>query len=80
MTGDKANAAKPDERKKAYRPYPKKADDGTRPKEGIPMLKYRKGNYIEVELEMNGGDAADDRMLLMKHRLTQMLPTISSMI
>jgi hypothetical protein len=43
MTGDKTNA-KPDDKKKVYRPYPKKADDGTKPKEGIPMLKYGKGN------------------------------------
>ncbi len=43
MKGDKANA-KPDEKKKVYRPYPKKTDDGTKPKEGIPMLKYGKGN------------------------------------
>ena len=43
MTGDKANA-KPEDRKKVFRPYPKKADDGTKPKEGIPMLKYGKGN------------------------------------
>ena len=42
MKGDKANA-KPDEKKKVYRPYPKKPDESTKPKEGIPMLKYGQG-------------------------------------
>ncbi len=42
---DKTNA-KPEDKKKVYRPYPKKPDEGTKPKEGIPMLKYGKGNNI----------------------------------